>query len=137
MNTRYLTIKEFAEKAKVSPQIIYKRIQDKNNSLYPFLKVIDGKKYISEEALKIIYNISAESGQESEKENNVIELLKKELESKNEQINTLLNQLTEAHTLINQQQQLHLLDKQKIKELEEAKEEKKKSVFNFFHFKKR
>lgn len=133
MEKEYLSIKEFADRANVSQQSIYKRIANKNDSLYPFLKIINRKKYICVSALLSIYNIDNENPQPKQEDKNIIEILEKEIESKNKQIETLLNQLTEAHTLINQQQQLHLLDKQKIKELEESQTEtKRKGIFNIF-----
>ena len=133
MEKEYLSIKEFSERAKVSQQSIYKRIGNKSDSLFPFLKIINGKKYLSVSALTSIYNIDKESPQETESNNKIIEMLENEIENKNKQIETLLNQLTDAHNLINQQQQLHLLDKQKILELEESQSaSKRKGIFNIF-----
>ena len=52
-----------------------------------------------------------------------LEVMQRELEIKNKQIENLNDRLAEANNLINQQQQLQLLDKQKIAALEAAAEE--------------
>jgi hypothetical protein len=49
MNDVFLSIKEFAKMAKVSPQAVYKRL---DKDLKEYFKVIDGKKSIKIEALK-------------------------------------------------------------------------------------
>lgn len=56
-----------------------------------------------------------------------IKHLKAQLKDKSEQINSLHQRLKEAHKLLDQQQQLCAVSQRKIEELEEKKEEPKKS----------
>lgn len=160
MNSEYISISDFAAAAGVSQQSIYKRLQNKEDELQHFYKKIGGKKYISKIALTSIYGEAAEqeeTPQENPKEEKAaddvlltmlqqqLEVMQRELEIKNKQIENLNDRLAEANNLINQQQQLQLLDKQKIAALEAAaeeaeetkqEEEPKKRVF-FGLFKKR
>ena len=53
MSTEYLTVKEFAEAAGVSPQTIYKQI---NSRLAPYVQTIGGQKKIAAAALREFYN---------------------------------------------------------------------------------
>lgn len=57
----------------------------------------------------------------------VIEMLKKELDIKNKHIEEQANQIKELVKVIDQEQQLRLLDKQKIMELEQGKETEENS----------
>ena len=47
MNSEYLTIKEFANKAGVSAQYVYKQIRD--GKLTEYSEIIDGKRYLKPE----------------------------------------------------------------------------------------
>lgn len=49
-----LTIQEFAEKAGVSVQAVYKRL---NNSLNPYIQLVEGRKMLKSSALFEIYGI--------------------------------------------------------------------------------
>lgn len=81
---KYLSVKEFAKQAGVSTQAVYQRI-DKDLKL--FTKAKDGKKTISDAALRLFSN----------KGNNLVEQLnesqEKEGEISNNLLKTLLNQL--------------------------------------------
>lgn len=84
-----LTIKEFAEISGRTPQAIYKQL---NNKLSPFVKLIDNKKMLEKRALKEVFNIDFEQltqqklNERISLESSLYELLKAELEAKNEQI---------------------------------------------------
>ena len=163
MKADKLTIKDFAAAVGKSSQSIYKRLNRENDELKPFLIVEDNIKYISTTALKVVYNIDTEPQQEQPQQKEkeaaegsnsiVIELLKaqieaqqKELDEKNKQIQELMQQVSAAQQLVNQEQRLHLVDKQKIAELEEIipinreqpqeqeqpKEKKKKGILSIF-----
>lgn len=88
-NNQLLTIKEFAELSGRTPQAIYKQL---NNKLSPFVKLIDNKKMLEIRALKEIFDIDIEQLQqqklnnETNPESRLYEILKAELEAKNEQI---------------------------------------------------
>lgn len=154
MNKKYITIKEFSKAAGISTQAVYKQV---DNRLKPYLKMVDGKKMINVDALKLY---KEEKPQEHEENSNstscatscstiaqpqkveqqIIDLLKDELDKKNKQIEKLQEQLDKAQTLISQEQQLRLVEQQKYIDLKEqvddlTKEEaepKKKGLFSRF-----
>lgn len=120
----YVTIKEFCKLAKITPQSVYKRLKKADNPLNNYIEQVDGNKMISLDALELYRK--QETGKENsepkqektaEKEVNeeLIEMLRKELESKNEQIANLTK-------LLDQQQQLNL---KTMQELDVVREEKK------------
>ena len=55
---KLLTIHEFAEKAGVSVQAVYKRL---NNKLNPYIQIVEGRKMLESSALKDIYGIESET----------------------------------------------------------------------------
>ena len=147
---QYVTIKEFCKLAKISPQSVYKRLKRVDNPLNNYVETVDNTKMISVEALKL-YNkpetetVKEEPQKESVKENSVnkelIEMLKKELESKDEQIANLTKLLDQQQHLnlktmqeldaVRAEKQLLLESKEETPEVEE-KEEKKKKFFKWF-----
>lgn len=131
---QYISIKEFSARANVSVQSIYQRLE---TSLKDYFKVIKGKKMLNIQALQDVYGIELEQDiKQGFKENNqgfkqgfkgeddttikvlqdTLDRLSKELDQKNEEINKL-------HDLLDQQQKLNLLDKQKILELTAKQDE--------------
>ena len=147
----YISIKEFSQMAKVSQQSIYKRMRKEDNPLNKFIKLGEkGKPVISTDALalydkeKIIIDEAEPPAEKDNKPasnnivNEVIEILREQLEeerkqkqalqemlvSKDNQINELLKRLEETTKALDQQQQLCALDKQKILELESGRNNK-------------
>jgi len=122
-----------------SPQNIYQKIE---KSLKSYLIIENGKKYISYKALKEIYNIDIEqeqikNAQKIEKElinqNKTIEILQELTETLKNQLEEKDTQIKELLKVLDQQQQLNVIEHQKILEIEEKKEEKKpffKRLFN-------
>jgi predicted DNA-binding protein YlxM (UPF0122 family) len=164
MEERYYSIFEFAKLVNVSVQSIYKRLKRDDNIIHKYVKIKNGKKVISGEAVEI-YKKDAyeyeditepeETEEPEEKENTYnqiieiyqkqIELLTAEIEVKNRQIEELTTQLkassereTNYQQLLNQQQQLNGIDKQRVLLLEEQTqtEKKKKGVLGIFKRKK-
>lgn len=156
MKDKYLSIKEFAAAAHITPQGIYKRLAAEQDDLQNFFKEIDGKKYICKSALKALYDVDIEQEEAAEAaeeeaaaahENKIIEILKeqieaqrKDIEDKNKQIDRLSSQLEKEQQLLFQEQQLNLLNNQKILALEAAaaeapKAEKKGFLRRLFGFK--
>ena len=89
MNKEYLSISEFADKAGVSPQAIYKRL---STDLKEYLTVLNGRKVLNIEALQLF--IDKEEKQPINNElQQVVELLKEQLKAKDEQIQRLQNAL--------------------------------------------
>lgn len=134
VESEYLTVKEFAEKAGVSVQSVYQRL---NKSLKPYFKVIKGVKYIENKALTEVYGLKVEQGFKGdfkenikgfkqdfkgseERKNNtseqVIDLLREELKKKDEQIAKLMQ-------LVDQEQKLRAVEQQKYLEVKEELEE--------------
>lgn len=131
----YISIAEFAERAGVSKQAVYQRL---NKSLKAYLKDVDGKKSIDIKALEDLYGKGGcsrleqvfqgkiqgvEQGNEEEKEgqliNKLIDILQEDLKSKDEQLAEKDRQIKELHNLLDQQQQLAAMDRKKIMELED------------------
>lgn len=52
-----LTVQEFAERAGVSVQAVYKRL---NNSLNPYIQLVEGRKMLKSSALYEIYGVKVE-----------------------------------------------------------------------------
>lgn len=119
MESEFLTVKEFAEKAGVSVQSVYQRL---NKSLKPYFKVIKGVKYIEIKALTEVYGLKVEQGFKGdfkenikgfkqdfkgseERKNNtseqVIDLLRDQLRKKDEQIAELHDLLKDAQSNLN------------------------------------
>ena len=144
----YISIAEFAERAGVSKQAVYQRL---NKSLKKYVKIEKGKKYINIKALEDLYskeveqvfqgkNQGVEQGIEAEKEgqliNRLIDTLQEELKQKDEQLNEKDRQIKELHNLLDQQQQLAAMDRKKILELEDQlaqeQEEPQKKWWQFW-----
>lgn len=99
----YMTIAEFADAAGVSRQAIYKRL---STDLQPFVKVDNGKKYLNSKALQLFNSTAVESSDNSVTDQ-LISILRDELKEKDHQIELLSEQITKAHTLVDQEQKLH------------------------------
>lgn len=125
MKEQFLSIKQFAKMAKVSPQSIYKRLNQVDNSLNNYVKTVESKKMIDCRALYDIYGIKIEQPSQPEVEqgeqqkqpvndvtNQLIEMLRNELEAKNKQ-------LAEMQKLLDQEQQLRMVEHQKLLSLKE------------------
>jgi predicted DNA-binding protein YlxM (UPF0122 family) len=147
----YLSIAEFAERAKVSKQSIYQRLKKSDDIIHKYIKIKGDKKVIAASAVDIIYNKDFAAYEEIEtdkekfqEENEIIKLLRQQVEQqqreidiKNKQIEDLNIQLkassereTNYQTLLNQQQQLTAAEKQKVLLLEERTQ--RKGLFNIF-----
>lgn len=111
----YLTIAEFAERAQVSKQAIYKRL---SKDLTQYLKQDGKKKLLSSEALALFVSTTVE---------NMVELVEQPVENKVETVETnkypasayLITQLEEKDKLINQLQITISEQLEQIKKLQE------------------
>ena len=63
-----LTVQEFAEKAGVSVQAVYKRL---NNSLNPYIQLIEGRKMLELRALEEVYGVSVDKPCQPKDDNSV------------------------------------------------------------------
>lgn len=147
MEKNFISVGEFAKVVGISQQGVYKRIKNDEN-LKQFIKIENKKTLISTEALEKVFKIDlkTESNVDINQDNEntvdkdfIIELLQKQLEEKqkeidekNQQIHSLIDNIANLNTTLSQQQQLHLLDKDKIIKLENTELKKKKRFFSFF-----
>ena len=133
MDEKYYSVLEFAEMVNVSVQSIYQRIKKTDDDIHRYIKLQKGKRYISEKAVEIYNKDLNTCGdvREEKAENNqneIAEIYKKqveyltaEIEVKNKQIEELQERLkassereTNYQQLLNQQQQLNGIDKQRV-----------------------
>lgn len=146
MNDEYISIKEFAKRANVSVQSLYKRLNGLNNPLNRFIKLVDNKKMLNIRALAEVYGIEVEQSIQpnhstSDHLNEAViemllnqsEILKRELEQKNEQlqekdrqirekdkqISEMQTQLSMNQKLIDQEQQLRMVTERKLPAIEQ------------------
>lgn len=140
----YLYIPDFASKAGVTPQAVYKRIKKPNNPIHSFIKEEPEGLTIHKSALEVLYGIKEEETtiqpgskvdkpllnkpKENQEEkhqetasNKVIEILREQLQAqreeiqeKNKQIADLNERLADSQRMIDQQQRLSMADKQQI-----------------------
>ena len=154
MDKEFISIKGFAEKVGVSVQAIYKRINNKNDKIQPYLNQFNGKFFVSIKAVDELFKTDNLNQDLNQVENpceipgielndknfsKVIDTLtaqiiayRKEIETKDKQIADLTELMKSNAQMLNQQQQLNLMDKQKILQLESAEDKKKRKFFDLF-----
>ncbi|WP_329804213.1 hypothetical protein [Holdemanella biformis] len=127
---QYITVSEFSKRANVTRQYVYQQLDKK---LKEFVKVIDNKKMLNIKALELF-------NQEDSKQvvdQDLNQLLNKQVDSLNKQIESLLDQLkakdeqirelnksvSKTQELLNQEQTLHLAVQQKLLLLEKKQED--------------
>ena len=124
----YLTIKEFADIAGVSKQAVYQRL---TGTLKPYVSVKDGVKYLNIRALELykgddaVKKLKKNNQEESNsvQVDSMVELLKRELDHKNKQIDELHKLLEQSQVNLSQAQyRLQLIEDQRNEEPEEKKE---------------
>lgn len=124
----YLTIKEFADAAGVSKQAVYQRL---TGTLKPYVSVKDGVKYLNIRALELykgddaVKKLKKNNQEESNsvQVDSMVELLKRELDQKNKQIDELHKLLEQSQVNLSQAQyRLQLIEDQRNEEPEEKKE---------------
>lgn len=136
-DTEYLSMKQIADQLNVSKQRVYRCIKSnciseahhevvKGNTvlMYDIAAVERIKQLLgvtNDETVEVHREVHQEAGEAHHEtvHDTVYEALLKQLEIKDQQIKELNERLAEAHKSLDQEQQLHLLSKQRIKELEE------------------
>lgn len=143
------TVKELAEQYGMSKQAISYHIKklpkeyknfDTKNGVKTLIVNEKGQEILMEmlsnKVSKEVENFGSKELVEIQHELELKELenkhLKEQLKDKSEQINSLHQRLEEAHKLLDQQQQLCAITQKKIEELEDKKEEPKKSWWKFW-----
>jgi hypothetical protein len=129
----FLTIKQAADKMGVTPQYVYKQL---NNKFKPYLLIVKGKKCLNKSILEEYekeveqpfnnnsININQELSTTLETLNKTIDMLTNQLQIKDNQIENLTK-------LIDQQQQLQLIyAPKKLKKLDKLiEQQEKKGIF--------
>lgn len=98
---KLLTIKEYADKAGVTIQAVYKRINNPNTELAKFVVEQNGKKLLKAEALEVIPPRQTPEKSENEILHEMVKMLQAELGEKNEQIRSLNKQLEQMTDSVN------------------------------------
>jgi predicted RNase H-like nuclease (RuvC/YqgF family) len=112
MNNEYLTIKQAAEQMGVTPQYVYKEL---NNKYKQFAITIKDKKYLDIKVLEEYKKIEVEQQNNQQSINNeqlfatTLETLNKTVEMLTNQLTIKDNQIESLTKLIDQQQQLQLI----------------------------
>jgi AcrR family transcriptional regulator len=123
MKEGYISISEFAKRAGVSRQAVYKRL---STDLTTEFKMIDNQKMIKITALQY-FNVNQQDNQadnslQHENEDKIsrelVNMLRDELKAKDKQIENLEKQLSQTLTLLDQQQRLQAITQQKLEKLE-------------------
>lgn len=150
-NKEYITVAEFANRAKISKQRVYQLL---NKRLKPFVQVVDGKKMLNIKGLED-FNIKEDCSNFQESCSSVeqeikqdksatldllkttIEILQKQLDEKDKQIQSLTEALRTEQLQTTAAQALHgknlMLEDTKITDNETVPAEKEyKSIFNRF-----
>ena len=125
-----LTIKEFASLANVSSQALYQRL---NKSLQEYVVVIDNKKYLKREALRLFEREEAKEECKTAKAEDssldkdllktlqaTIDILQGQLKAKDEQISELNARLKEALELNKGQVLLSVAERQQLPVAQDA-----------------
>lgn len=123
--SEHISIKEFAKRAGITPQAVYKQL---DNKLKPFLIMVDGKKALKIEGLELFKN-NQENNQFNNELSTVVNLLKDQLAEKDKQIAALSEALERAHQLTDQAQRLQAAAEKKVQLLEAPKEPLLKRLF--------
>ena len=119
MEQEFLSIKDFAARAGVSAQAIYKRLNNPDDELINWLKADGKQKMLAAAALSLFQKKEETTSCETNcqpVDNQLITMLQEELRQKNEQIATL-------QRLLGQEQQLRLVADQRILMLESGNQE--------------
>lgn len=119
MEQEFLSIKDFAARAGVSAQAIYKRLNNPGDELINWLKADGKQKKLAAAALSLFQKKEESTSCETNcqpVDNQLITMLQEELRQKNEQIATL-------QRLLGQEQQLRLVADQRILMLESGNQE--------------
>lgn len=139
MNNEYLTIKQAAEQLGVTPQYIYKEL---NNKFKPYLVMIKSKRCLNKKVLEeygkidVEQQINEKTINDNQRETTVLETLNKTIEMLTNQLEIKDNQIESLTKLIDQQQQLQLISTSKQIETVDKPVEKIGLFARLFNIKK-
>lgn len=115
MEKKLLTVSEFSELVGMSRQAVYKKIKT-DNQLSTCVNRVDNKIFIDIIRFRQITDNQSDNqyvnqvDTKVDSKNELIEILKKELEEKNKQLSEKDKQIETLQRLLDQEQQLHLID---------------------------
>lgn len=144
MEKKFLSVSEFAKQIGMSRQGVYKKIKN-DNRLSTCVKEVDNQIFIDIEAFRKIYVNQTDNqvdmdckqiDNQVDRKNELIEILKKELEEKNRQLEEKDNQIRMFQKLLDQEQQLRLINNTETKLIEESSEETETQLTFFSKIKK-
>lgn len=121
MNGELLTIKEVAQKAGVSTQAVYQRL---DKDLKPYLQVREGKKYLKAGVLELFNKAPLQAPlQEVDKDlqrglQAIVDTLREQLAQKDKQIETLQSELKEQNAHVRAQSEKLVLLVEQVNELQ-------------------
>lgn len=122
MESQYISVKEFSERAGISVQAVYKQL---NKRLKPYLTMVDGIRMLDIKALEEVYGKSVEHKVEQKVDEKLLNQLIAQLEEKDRQINELHRLL--ANTQMQLSESLHtvqmLEDRQNTEQAEQQEEQ--------------
>ena len=121
METSYLTVKEFAARCNVSQQAVYKQLQGK---LKEYVRKDGDKTLISAEAVEVMGKRRQRNAATAEQE--LIEVLRAQLETKDKQIESLTEALQTAQQLTRAAQAAQLQAEARLKMIEDTAQEERK-----------
>lgn len=118
----YLSIAEFAKRAGVTRQAVYKKL---STELTEYVKEVDGRKVINIKALELygiepvdtdlsttFTDLAAHLQKQHDTLSHLVDILEAELAAKDQQLATKDLQIAEKDRQINQEQELHLITQQ-------------------------
>lgn len=129
MTDEWISVKEFAERAGVSVQAVYKQL---NKRLKPYLTVMNGTKMLNIKALEEVYGKTEDEPIKPKVDERLLNQLIAQLEEKDRQIKEKDRQISELHRLLASKDMqliecLHtvqmLEDRQNAEQQEEQKEQ--------------
>lgn len=115
--TEFVSIKEFSKRAGISPQAVYKQLE---NKLQGYWKEVDGKKVLSLKALELFKSNQNDNALLNEL-TSIVNVLKEQLAAKDKQIAELSEALKNSQQLVSQAQQLQAAAEQKLLEAPKKK----------------
>lgn len=146
-----ISIAEFAKRANVSRQSVYKRLTQVDSELTKYVNLVDNQKMIDIQALEEVYGIRVDKEVDKidnfestecqpvvnpiNQENQVEDMLLKQIEILQDEIKIKNDQIEQLHKLLDQEQQLRMIQEQKNVQIEEVNlnlKEKKKKWWEFW-----
>lgn len=145
-----ISIAEFAKRANVSRQSVYKRLSQVDDKLTEYVNLVDNRKMIDVQALTDIYGIKVDKEVDKNdnlestncqptvsldnKKNHVEDMLLKQIEILQDELKVKNEQIEQLHKLLDQEQQLRMVSEQKIFQIEDSNPEQKEVKKKWWQF---